>query len=362
MTTNKNQHFVPRCHLRPFTLEGRGSAINVFNLDRKKLIPNAPVKSQCSKDYFYGKDEQLESAIQLIESGYGQALREIIGNSSSFTEANKTVLRTFWVFQHLRTEAAALRAVELAESARELSGLPPEDYTLKIRDAVQIACRTFVDSMHEIDDLKFCLIKNKTKIPFITSDNPAILTNKWRLERNRDPVHSFGMGSAGMLAIMPLTPKLLFLGYDGDVYSTPHKKGIVTAKNVRDVIALNRHQLLQCTANVYVHDKVHEEMLIRHYSDIELIRPKERHIVHYAELDRTEGDYSRYVIVPQEKLSRTNEAIMHAQVIHPHPGIWPSQIQIRNNGSVYTNGTGVGYSRLSRTYEPSTRVFWRERP
>lgn len=37
-------------------------AISLINLDRKKLIPNAPVKNQCFKDYFYGADENLENA------------------------------------------------------------------------------------------------------------------------------------------------------------------------------------------------------------------------------------------------------------------------------------------------------------
>ena len=118
MASNKNQHFVPRCHLRPFTLEAEDAAISLFNLDRKKLILNAPVKNQCSKDYFYGKDEQLEKAIQLIESGYGKALRDLIQNSRPLTEGNKTVFKIFWLFQHLRTEAAATRAVQMAEATR----------------------------------------------------------------------------------------------------------------------------------------------------------------------------------------------------------------------------------------------------
>ncbi|WP_353958780.1 DUF4238 domain-containing protein [Zwartia vadi] len=68
MATNKNQHFVPRCHLRPFTKDESDASINVFNLDRRKLIPNAPVKNQCSRDYFYGRDDRLEMAIQSLES------------------------------------------------------------------------------------------------------------------------------------------------------------------------------------------------------------------------------------------------------------------------------------------------------
>lgn len=361
MASNKNQHFVPRCHLRPFTLGSEDAAICLFNLERKKLIPNAPVKNQCSKDYFYGTDEILEKAIQLIESGYGQALRDLIHDSRSLTESNKAVFKTFWLFQHLRTEAAAMSAVQMVESTRTLADLPPGEFSLGIKEAVQIACRAFVDSMHEIDDLKFCIIKNKTEVPFITSDNPAVLTNKWRLDKDRSPRQSFGMGSAGMLALLPLTPKLFFLGYDGDVYSVPNERGIVEIKNTRDVIALNRHQFLQCVANVYVHDSAHEEALIRHYSEIEVARPKVRHVVHYAQIDRTVGDHTRYVVIPPEERDKTKEAIMHSQIIHPHPGIWPSQVRIRKNGSFYTNGTGMGYVRLSRTFVASRRDFWRER-
>lgn len=361
MATNKNQHFVPRCYLRPFTLGAEDAAISLFNLDRKRLISNAPVKNQCSRDYFYGKDEQLEKAIQLIESGYGETLRDLIRNSRILTDSNKTVVRTFWLFQHLRTEAAAMRAVQMAEATRTLVDLPPGEFALGIKEAVQMACRAFSESMHEIDDLKFCIIKNMTEVPFITSDNPAVLTNKWRLEKDRAPGLSFGMGSAGMLALLPLTPKLLFLGYDGDVYSVPNEKGVVEVRSARDVIALNQHQFLQCVANVYVHDARHEEALVKHYSEIESARPKVRHVVHYAQIDRTVGDHSRYVVVPPEERDKTKEAILHSQVIHPRPSVWPSQIRIRPNGSVYTNGSGMGYVRLSRTFVASRREFWRER-
>ena len=359
MANNKNQHFVPRCHLRPFTLDANGMAISLFNLERKKLISNAPVKNQCSKDYFYGTDERLENAIQLVESGYSQALRELIQDSRSFSEGVMTVLRTFWLFQHLRTEAAASRAVQMAESTRKLAGIPPGEYTLGIKEAVQMACKAFVDSIHDLDDLKFCIIKNKTDIPFITSDNPAVLSNKWRLENNKSPSGSFGVGAAGLLAILPLTPKLLLLGYDGDVYSVPHERGIVEIRSDRDAIALNRHQFLQCVANVYLHDVAYEETLIKHYSDIEFARPKTRHIVHYAQFDSRIGDQVRYIVIPPEEIDDTKEAIMHSQVIHPNPGIWPSQIKVRKNGSVYTNGTAMGYVRFSRTHNTSGPKFAR---
>jgi len=113
MATNKNQHFVPRCYLRPFTIDGADAAINIYNLDRKKIIPMAPVKNQCSGNYFYGQDKQLEHAIQLVESGYGISLRKILNSSKTLPDSDKSILNTFWLFQHLRTEAAATRAVEM---------------------------------------------------------------------------------------------------------------------------------------------------------------------------------------------------------------------------------------------------------
>lgn len=362
MANNKNQHFVPRCYLRPFTQNAEGLAISLFNLERKKLISNAPVKNQCARDYFYGRDQKLEDAIQLVESGYSRALRDLTQDNRTLSEENKAVFRTFWLFQHLRTEAAAMSAVQMAETTRNLADLPSEEFSLGIKEAVQIACRTFVHAMHELDDLKFCVIRNKTAFPFLTSDNPAVLTNRWHLENKKTRDVSFGMGSAGMLAILPLTPKLLLLGYDGDVYNVPNERGIVDVRNTRDVIAFNRHQFLHCVANVYLHDATHEDELVRYYSEIEGARPKSRHIVHYAELESTIGSSTRYVVIPPEKRDKTKEAIMHAQVIHPHPVIWPSQIKIRSNGSVYTNGTGMGYVRASKTFAANGPEYEREKP
>lgn len=362
MANNKNQHFVPRCHLRPFTQGAEGLAISLFNLERKKLISNAPIKNQCSKDYFYGTDEKLENAIQLVESGYSRSLHDLIQDNRSLSKDNKTVFRIFWLFQHLRTEAAAMSAVQMAEATRNMADLPPAEFSLGIKEAVQIACRTFAGSMHELADLKFCIIKNKTDFPFITSDNPAVLTNRWQLENKKTHGLSFGMGSAGMLAILPLTPRLLLLGYDGDVYSVPSERGVVEIRSTRDAIAFNRHQFLQCVANVYVHDATHEYALAKHFSEIETARPKSRHIIHYAEIDSTHGGYTRYVVIPPEKRDKTKEAMMHTQVIHPHPGIWPSQVKIRTNGVVYTNGTGIGYVRACRAFAANGPDFKRERP
>jgi hypothetical protein len=63
MPAQKNQHFVPRAALKPFTLSSEGAAINVFNIKRDRAVQDAPVKGQCARDYFYGKDLKLENKL-----------------------------------------------------------------------------------------------------------------------------------------------------------------------------------------------------------------------------------------------------------------------------------------------------------
>jgi len=113
------------------------------------------------------------------------SLIQIEQNGTVLTNDIITVFRTFWLFQHMRTEAAAIRAVQVSESARELLDIQSGQFSLEIKDAVQMACYTFASSIHVINDLKFCLLRNKTDVPFITSDNPAVFTNKWRLDKKR---------------------------------------------------------------------------------------------------------------------------------------------------------------------------------
>jgi len=92
MATNKNQHFVPRCYLRPFTLDSANVAINLFNIDRMKFVERAPVKHQCSRDYFYGEDPALEKALQAEEGLYAAAARDILTPDYTLTDTHRAVL------------------------------------------------------------------------------------------------------------------------------------------------------------------------------------------------------------------------------------------------------------------------------
>lgn len=362
MATNKNQHFVPRCHLRPFTMDENGTSINVFNLDRRKLILNAPVKNQCSRDYFYGRDDRLETAIQSLESAYGAAVRSIRTPGYSFQEDHKTLLRRFWLFQYLRTEAASRRSVEMATELQNLAEISAQAFTLDISQAVQTAMRVFADEMEVIDGLKVCLVRNRTNLSFVTSDDPAVLANRWYLEDRRATGRSFGLQSSGTLALLPLTPKILCVAYDSDVYSIEHERGWAETKRENDVRAFNQHQLLNCFANVYLQDAAHSSELFAQYDAVATRRLPARHKLHVAICDRTEGEYTRYRVVTQEEaLTVNDDTLLHSEALHYTPTLWPAIIRWRSPGSVFTNSTGVEYVRREITAKiHSHRQFWRE--
>ena len=359
MASNKNQHFVPKVYLRPFTVAGE-ERINLFNVDLQEFIKGASLKHQCARNYFYGKNPQLERAIQATEGAYGTTLRAILQPGYILTDKHRHLLRLFWLFQHLRTEETSKRAVEMNEATHAVVGKVDTSFRLEMREAVQIAMDTFAESMDIVDDLKVCLVKNRSNTPFITSDYPAILTNRWYIEDNRTRGSSFGIRAAGVILLLPLNPQVLCLGYDGDVYSIPHKSGWTELRRDSDVEAFNQHQFLNCNANVYVQDTAHAKLVHESFMKIAARRPTERHRIHYAVLDQEEDNFERYRVVNRAEAEPHQKAMVHSQVIQPAPITWPRQISWRRKGVVFTNGSGVGYVRKASTNRIDVPPFRKE--
>lgn len=320
-------------------------AINLFNVDRSLVVKNAPVKNQCSRDYFYGEDLRLERALQSSEGAYAQGLSTILKPGYCVVDEHRQLLLRFWLLQHLRTEAASQRALEMSAGMEKIVGSPIEGFRPSIKEAVQMAMRTFVQTMDIVDDLKVCLIRNRTTLPFFTSDDPAVLTNRWSMEDDRTFGRSHGLQSAGALLILPLSPRVLCLAYDGDVYSVPHSGGWVEVKRERDIHAYNQHQFFNCRANIYFHDWDHCHRIKKDYDSVSTLRPKERHRIHYAVYDRTVNGMDRFQVVDRAAAGNHEEALINTQTVFAKPSNWPRQVSLRSKGAVYTNGTAVGYVR-----------------
>ena len=360
MATNKNQHFVPRCYLRAFTQNGENVAINLLNLDRQRAILDAPVKNQCSGDYFYGQDGRLESAIRLVENSYAATAARIQQPRYELTDSDRSVLRTFMLFQHLRTEAASRRSVEMFSGMASSVGTPLPGLTPSIKDAVQMAMRAFASEMHLFDDLKVCLLRNKSKKPFVTSDDPAVVSNRWHKEDSRARKTSPGLMACGTAVFLPVSPRILCVAYDGDVYSIPNERGWTDVRNETAVEALNEQQFLNAVGNVYFKAWEDHPWVLSSYQAVQSRRLRFRHQVNYAVLDSSNGTHKRYRVVERFDAEDHEEAIIHTQSLSPTTSRWPPQLQWRSKGSVFTNGTGAGYVRAKLAPLRGGPDFWRE--
>jgi hypothetical protein len=360
MATNKNQHFVPRAHLKAFTIDGADAAINVFNIDRMRAIPSAPVKNQCSGNYFYGNDELLEAAIQRLEGDYAAAVRRVHAPGHRLAELDRTILRIFMLFQHMRTEAASKRSVEMMGGMErvlhaENSGLKPS-----IKQAVQLAMRMFADSMHLVEDLKLCLVRNRTPWPFVTSDDPAVMTNRWHFEEARAKYKTPGLMAAGLLFYLPLSPRVACIAYDGDVYSIPHENGWAEVRHERDVLAFNELQTLNAAANLYFRDWADRDWIARAVQPAVAGRELPRHRVTLAVFDKAVGDYERFTAIDPSELKEGDRPLVHSETLLRAPSSWPRQIRWHPKGFVFTNGTRSGFLREGQLQYRNHGGHWKQ--
>src|ERR1700757_576275 len=186
MAEHKRQHYVPRCHLKPFTKNGQGNEINLFNIGIERIIECAPVKGQCAKDYMYGDDLQLEKAFQGIEGEYARFIRSIQIDPHSATTQDLDFVRFFAGIQYFRTETAMNRTLGFhsgmddvvfdRDSPAQAAQRPPLPDDRKI---IHSTMMMGLKSVAITKDLKACIVLNRAKTDFVTSDDPAVFTSRY---------------------------------------------------------------------------------------------------------------------------------------------------------------------------------------
>jgi hypothetical protein len=171
MPAHKNQHFVPRCALKPFTLDNAGAAINVFNISAKRAIPNAPVKGQCARDYLYGKENlEAERLLMQLEGHYARVCATLNAGGKLSTKDIEWI-RLFILVQSRRTELAIEQMREFVKSmadaafARAPKQKPSYDRTDK--QLIHVSMLHAMKVFKYVKDLKVIIFCNRTNIDFI---------------------------------------------------------------------------------------------------------------------------------------------------------------------------------------------------
>lgn len=347
MPQNKIQHYVPKCHLRPFCLDG--SSINLYNIGQDRLIEGAPIKGQCARNYFYGKDGALEQALQEPEGVYATIVAKATNDPSSISVGDLAGLRELTLLQTFRTYGYVEKLMAFtdqfhADMAVAAPGKPqPPRVFANVDEAVSMAIESFFRTREHAADLDTCLIINESRRQFITSDDPAIHTNRFHFQKLRR--NAFGLGSAGAMFFLPLTPNLAFMAFDGNVYSVPNRRGnTVALRHDDEASALNELQLLHARQNLYYSGAATGERLLTEFKKHSAGRPAAWNEFSYFVQIGKVGGRERYIRV--NEMPRQGQSF-HTLVdqVHVRPSRWSGLLQYRLRPRFADTGTLAGVLR-----------------
>jgi Protein of unknown function (DUF4238) len=254
MPHNKKHHYVPKFYLRNFSPDGR--SIGIHNIPSKRTIPSGNLSNQCYRNYFYGKQPSIEHALAGIEGAAAQVIGNLLqGQKPPASLSNEhIVLSHFIVLQAARTEYEAEAEAEATDKVfktvyrEELRDL--KNYRIGFDDPILMSLRVASRAVPAVYDLRAKLLCNETDLDFVTSDNPVVRHNQYY--EGNIYFGQTGWAQAGLLAFLPLSPKLLCLFYDGETYRVGGKTdSIVPIDCLQDVENLNALQWLNALKNVY---------------------------------------------------------------------------------------------------------------
>ena len=193
-------------------------------------------------------------------------------------------------------------------------------------------------------DLKFVVLRNTSKIDFITSDNPAIMANKLALEPGEK--ESFGIISSGTILSMPLTPRLSALFFDIGIYtvSIPQGTRFVTIKSEPDVMAMNHLQHLHAHKNLYFFNWDDRDRIAEQASAVKNERAQAT-----AKFTTLIRDHSlpgeSYRAGSEQEQTEAREVLLKGSYVPPRPSQWPSFLKYRPKPISYNNQTAIGRVR-----------------
>lgn len=258
MPANKKHHYVPRFYLRRFSADGK--SINLYNVPSRTRVLQAKLKNQAYRDYFYGKQPEIEQAIAGIEGQAADVFRKIDEfrfPPPPFT-AEHVALLTYIVMQLFRTKYEAEALNEMSDAMAQqvfgpqaaAEGIDLTRFRIKMAEpgAFSVALAAQISPLAM--DMHYKLLVDRTGEEFVTSDNPVVACNP--LLSFRTMSSNCGIAAKGLQLYFPIGPDKLMLLYDGSAYSVgPRRSPVVEVTNPADVHELNTLQMVAAGANVY---------------------------------------------------------------------------------------------------------------
>ena len=260
----KNNHYVPQSYLRRFrSISDR--QVGLFNLKSEHHVETAPIKSQCSKDYFYTKNPVFEDEFSKLEARQNQLFDSIVEDETLPAKDSEDDhhLLALLMFQSGRTASTAAwsnhilnqfgKAVLKAQFEKDgntemLEFLP--DVELSAPDAILDSVGQHLSMYPLIGDLEMTLAVNESDEDFLTSDHPVALCNS--LPVSAPFSDAVGYSSRGLIIGYPISPRHMILLSDLEVYKVAsNEQKIIRLRKASEVVDLNLAQCFNASQNFY---------------------------------------------------------------------------------------------------------------
>lgn len=281
----KNQHYVPQCLLKHFGFDAKKEKkINVFDIERSVVRYNQSVKEVFSQNYFYGKDNEVETFMaENIEDSASKVLDKIVNGDFTIVDEDVLTLHRFILSLFYRTPEASERVSGFVNSQLEsvvrellsLNGFDPEEASAgqfnfyQDRLASLITVQGVLDSII-LRDLDYHIIKNETASEFYISDHPVFIYN-W-LYRDLEHPGVTSITATGLQIFLPLSPQITLCLYDPKVYKYGQKNLVTYVSKDEDIEILNSFQVINSDSIIGFHSKQNEAHVKRLYERYKSIR------------------------------------------------------------------------------------------
>jgi Protein of unknown function (DUF4238) len=342
MASYKNQHYVPRCLFKPFTLDAKGKAINLYNIRSSKFIENAPVKNQCSRNFFYGADLAQEQSLAELE-GHFSRVADLIKSTKQPSPAELDWLRVFAIVQTRRTAQAISRLEQfMRQMADEVFGEDseqrPPDPTHE--ELVVQSMKFGLKMAGRIDDLKMIFLENHTGLEFSISDHPAVISNRYNFEQST--VEGFGLASSGLFIVLPIAPRLALFFFDIGVYSVSIPRGtrFVSLTNVADIRMLNELQELNAEENIYFSTWPERAAFVIGDERLKQQRELRPHVERF--INDPTLPVAAFRRGTAEERAHSGRHLLQIGSRHPRPRSWPAFLKVRKKPITFSNGSLAG--------------------
>lgn len=228
MQITKNQHYVPRFYMKPFSIiknEGtkkEKALISFYQFKDNLFKDNIPTTSVCSEDFFYDEDGKIENKLAKKEGKWGSAISKINHNERlDASEIND--VREFVAYQVSRTKAMLNHNQDMVATIMEniISAENTSWDKSVVKEVVKKRVEKEITSEYSlslvknvlpiINDLEMGVLENKTEIAFFTSDVPVIIVNPLG-------VHRAGLADIGTVIFFPTSQRKMVMFYDSKFY------------------------------------------------------------------------------------------------------------------------------------------------